>query len=101
MCYVANNKPIVAPDQHKLKMASSRSTVNFCSRHMQFKKLVLYLCVAAWFAIFFVSGKLFLQRREESPRLQVLTISVLLKIQYSINYKLSNFNMEVSAGEGV
>lgn len=71
VCYVANNKLIEAPDQHQLKMASSRSTVNFCSGHMQVKKLVLYLCVAAWLAIFFVSGKLFLRRREESSILQV------------------------------
>jgi len=42
---------------------------------MQFKKLLLYLCVAAWFAIFFLSGKLFLRRREESSILQLEALS--------------------------
>lgn len=52
-------------------MVSSRSTVSLCSRHTQFKKFLFYLCVVAWLALFFMSGKLFLQRREESSRLQV------------------------------
>lgn len=54
-------------------MVSSRSTVSLCSRHTQFKKFLFYLCVVAWLALFFMSGKLFLQRREESSRLQVST----------------------------
>lgn len=89
VCYVANNKLIEAPNQHQLKMASSRSTVNFCSGHMQVKKLVLYLCVAAWLAIFFVSGKLFLRRREESSILQLEALSSIQEQIDSLSSKVS------------
>lgn len=70
-------------------MASPRLTVNFCSGHLQFKKLVLYLCVAAWLAIFFVSGKLFFRRREESSRLQLEALS-------SFQDQIDNLSSKVS-----